>query len=75
MTPAAAFLLGATAKASLVVAAAALAALGARRAPAAVRHAVWTAAVLGLLLLPALAVALPAYRSPAVDAALRAAVS
>ena len=65
MSPVLAFLLGATLKASLVVAAAGLAALVLRRAPAAVRHGVWAAALLSLLLLPALSLLLPAYRPPA----------
>ncbi|HEX8696325.1 MAG TPA: M56 family metallopeptidase [Longimicrobium sp.] len=65
MSPALAFLLGATARASLVVAAAGLAAVMLRRASAAVRHGVWAAALLSLLLLPALSLVLPAYRPPA----------
>ena len=51
-------------KATLVLAVAGLASVVLRRASSAARHTVWLAAIAGVLLLPALALALPAWRVP-----------
>lgn len=54
----------AIAKATFVLAVAALASLSLRRASAAVRHAVWTFGLAGALVLPALTLALPRWQLP-----------
>ena len=56
-------------KGAVVLAAAALAALALRRAPAAARHGVWAAALVALLALPVLEAAGPAWRLPVLPAA------
>src|SRR4051812_45475170 len=59
----------AASKGSLLVLLAALAAFGLRKRSAASRHAVWTAAVMGHLAIPALVFILPAWKMPLLPAA------
>ena len=59
-------LVDAVAKATIILAAAGLATVLLRRASAASRHLVWTAALLGALALPVLSVALPRWPLPIV---------
>lgn len=60
-----AFLLACGAKVALLLLVAAGTTRALRHASAATRHAVWTVSVIGALAVPALALLLPAYRSPA----------
>ncbi|HEX8831391.1 MAG TPA: hypothetical protein VF705_09515, partial [Longimicrobium sp.] len=65
LSPQAAFVAALIVKATLLLAAAGLATLAlSRRAPAAARHLVWTLSVCGLLALPLLSIATPAWRLP-----------
>src|SRR3982751_2157121 len=56
-------------KASILLGAAALTALALRRGSASARHLVWTLALAGALLVPALSLALPRWRVPVVSIA------
>lgn len=59
------FLAACAIKSTIVLALAWMTAAALRREPAALRHRVWAAAILGTLVLPALTVVLPAWHSPA----------
>src|SRR5688572_29347539 len=63
------FVLDAVAKASLILAVAALAAVALRRASASARHFVWTLGLLSALVAPLLSVALPRWQVPLVTIA------
>ncbi|MGH7541538.1 MAG: hypothetical protein ACRELC_11115, partial [Gemmatimonadota bacterium] len=68
-------LAGAALKGALLLGLAALAALTLRHSSAAARHAVWWAALAGLLMLPVLEALLPAWEAPGLSRALPAAES
>lgn len=67
--PGAAAMVDLAVRGTLLLAAAGVAALALRRAPASARHLAWGAAFAGMLALPVLATALPAWRVPILPAA------